>query len=255
MSYSLDLQKELAQRNAVPFALIPGAFMFSDETPAHRFATVVAPILEGEYCAVVPSRDFFDESLATAVLTFVANRASALSIQKPLVLLYGFVYPQYSFDAVAVLNPAAARQFEHENDVLNKRAFVAFPIYHCELSGDESPEVVDSIRHDLLPSLDWKRAPHPKVTMGYRNKRNKAGSRPRLTKLATVLFEVEELYEAEGSWIKLENYAGRRCRVAWSQGHYTAEFPEQQASPHDKAVLIDRIKGFVRHDQDKPSPP
>lgn len=255
MSELLNLAKEFAHRDATPFGNISGAFMYSDETPAHRFATVIAPILNCEYFVVVPSRDFFDESLAIAILTFVANRESTFTIEKTLVLLDGFDCPQCSFDAVAVLSPAAARQFEHENDMLNKRAFVAFPIYRCELSGDESPHVVDLIRHDLLPSLDWKRAPCPKVTIGYRNKRNKAGSRPRLTKLATVLYEVDELNGSEGSWMEIENYAGRRCRVVVSQGRYTVEFPAQDATPVDKSVLIDRIKRFVMHDQDKPGPP
>ena len=91
--------------------------------------------------------------------------------------------------------------------------------------------------------------------MAYRNKRNKAGSRTRLTKLATVLYEVEELHEAEGSWVELENYAGHRCRVAWSQGHYMVEFPDQEATPLDKAALINRIEEFVTHDQDKAGPP
>ncbi|OAI51287.1 hypothetical protein AYO44_05140 [Planctomycetaceae bacterium SCGC AG-212-F19] len=255
MKSSLDLVKELARWNAVPFTFIPGAFILSEETPAHRFTAVVAPIFEGEYCVDLSSRDFFDESLATAVLAFVANRASALSIEKPLVLLDNFTCPPYSFDTVAVLSPAAAKQFEHRNDVLNSCAFVAFPIYRCELSGDESPDLVDSIRHDFLASLDWKRSPCPKVTMAYRNKKNKTGSRPRLTKLATVLFEMEELYEAEGSWVELQNYAGRRCRMEWSEDHCTAEFPGQEAKSLDKAALIDRIRAFLTHDHDKPSPP
>jgi hypothetical protein len=249
MRKSLDLAKELSQWNAVPFAFISGAFIFYRVTPAHRFATVVAPILEGEYCVVLPSRDFFDESLAADVLAFVAKRASVLSIEKPLVLLDHFASSQYSFDVVAVLSPAAAKQFEQENDVLNRRAFVVFPIYRCELSGDESPELVDSIRHDFLPSLDWKRAPCPKVTMAYRNKKNKASSRATLTKLATVLYEVKELYEAEGSWIKLENYAGHRCHLAWSEGHYIVEFPGQEVTLLDKTTLIDRINAFVTQDQ------
>ncbi|MCI0563347.1 MAG: hypothetical protein MN733_33140, partial [Nitrososphaera sp.] len=250
MIASLDLARELSQRNAVPFASIPGAFTFTDETPAHRFANVVAPIFNGEYCVVLSSRDYFDESLAAAVIDFVVKRASSLSAERPLVLLDGFTCPQYSFNAVAVLSPAAANRFEHENDVLNERAFVVFPIYRCELSGDESPELVDSIRHGLLASLDWKRSPCPKVTMAYRNRKNKAGSRPRLTTLDTVLHEVDELYDSEGSWIELHNYAGHRCRIVWSHGQYTVEFPELEATTLDKAALVDSINLFLTHGQE-----
>ena len=113
---SPDLAKELAQRNAVPFNFIKGPVFSPTRHQPTDLQLPNAPILEGEYCVVLPSRDFFDESLATAVLTFVSNQASTVSIRNTLVLLDSFVCPQYTFDAVAVLSLHAAKQFEHEND-------------------------------------------------------------------------------------------------------------------------------------------
>jgi hypothetical protein len=248
MTKTINLAEELSEHDPAPYPDIPGAYIYHDQTPSHQFTTVVAPILEGEYCVVLSSRDCFDEGLATTALTFVLNLYSTLYVRKPLIIIEGFSCQGYSFDSVAILSPSAANQYEHENALLNKRVFVAFPIYRCELAGNESNDLIDLIRHDFLPSLDWKRSPCPKVLMSFHNAKTKVSStgiRPRLTTVQDVLAEIENLFGAEGSWIKLENYRGQRCRIEWTKDIYSADFPDQRAIRVDKAALVERVKRFL----------
>jgi hypothetical protein len=248
MSETINLLGELSDRNPRPYPAIMGACIYHDQTPAHQFTTVVAPIPEGEYFVALPSRDYFDERLATSVLAFVLNRAQTLSVQKTLTIIEGFSCDEYLFDCVAVLNPSAANQYEYESDLLNRNMFVAFPIYRCELSGDESKDLIDLIRHDFLPTLDWKRHPRPKVLMSFQNAKTKIRSteeRPRLATLQNVLSEIGNLFGAERSWIILENYKGQRCRIAWMKDAYNVELPDQETNRANKTALIDLIRRFL----------
>lgn len=245
MLAKLDLSKELSSKNAAPFPRLSGALIYYDETPSHRFTTVIAPILGGDYCVALPSRDSFDETLAAAILSFLVQRESCFSANLPLRLLDNFSCPKYFFNTIAALSPKAARQFEHDNRSLSDRAFVAFPIFRCELSGDESPDLLEEIRHGFLPSLDWSRSPCPKVIMAYHNMKNMASSRPRIAKLSTVIFEVEQLQDAEDSWIELENYQKRRCRIVWANGRYILEFSGNELATNDKSSITKMILAFL----------
>ncbi len=110
MTKSVDLAKELSEQNPIPFSSFLGAYIVKDGTPAHQFTTVLAPILKGEYCLALPSRDFFDETLATTILNFVAKQiTSFLAMTKPLVLLKEFACSPYAFDSIAVLSPTCFR--------------------------------------------------------------------------------------------------------------------------------------------------
>ena len=248
MSIAIDLAKELVHKKPIPFLPVPGSFKYCDKTPAHTFTTFVMPVLAGQYCVALPSRDSIDERLATAILTFIDSRNNLLSIQSNLILLELFNCPGFSFDTIAVLNPASAKQYEHENENMNKRAFVAFPLFRCELSGNESPDLIDLIRHDFLPTLDWNREPCPQISMSFLNTRTKARSkrvRPSLTDMQNVLSEIDNLLDADGSWIKIDNYAGRQCRILSSTHNYVVEFPGQEAKQLDKSTLIKLLSGFL----------
>lgn len=248
----INLAHELAERDPVPFGSIPGAYVYHDQTPAHRFTSVVAPILQEEYCVTLPSRDSFDERFASNALSFVLSHSSGLSVGIPLVILENFDGMEYCFDCIAVLSPLAAKQYEHEHDRLNRKSFVAFPIYRCELSGDESIDLIDLIRHDFLPSLDWKRSPHPKVSMAFQNattKTRSTGTRPGLTRLQNVLKEIEDLSGTNGNWIKLVNYAGRHMQIEWSDGHFIFDTPNQEVLYLDKSTATGVVREFVMRDE------
>jgi hypothetical protein len=244
----LDLAQQLIDRNIAPLHVVAGAFWYHDETPAHHFTTVVAPILESEYCLVLPSRDSFDENLAVSALNFVREHESCLSVETPLVILEGFTSRNGSLDCMAVLSPAAARQYEHEHELLSERSFVAFPIYRCELSGDETAELIDLIRHDFLPSLDWTRSPHPKVLMSFQNAKTGTRSsrtRPGLATMQNVLEEIEDLDGAEDSWILLVNYAAQQVRIEWAGDQFAIDLPGTERLCLGKAKLIPLVRDFL----------
>ena len=248
MASNFDLAHELSEHNPTPFESVPGAYIYHDQTPAHRFTTVVAPIDNGKHCLALASRDFFDQKLAKSVLAFLFNRLNSLSPKNPLRIVEGFTCEGFSFDSVAVLSPSAGNQFEHENESLNKKTHVAFPMFRCELSGNEPPDLVDLIRHDFLPSLDWRRQPCPKILMAFWNPKTKIRStrrKPSLTTLQNALTEIENSVGVEKAWIDLENYRGRLLRIKWTQHCFTAIRSEENAMKLDKDALVKLVIDFV----------
>lgn len=247
----IDLQHELADRAPVPCKVIAGAYIYYDQTPAHEYTTVIAPIVNGDYYLALPSRDFFDEQFATGIFAFVATQSSTLSGAQPLVILEDFAYPGYAFDCIAVLSPFAAKQYEYENETLNQRTFVAFPIYRCELSGNESADLINVIRHDFLSSLDWKRSPIPKILIAFGNKQKKK-KKGRciengfvLTTFENALAVVDHLAESKSDWLSLENYRGQQCRITWNIDHYNIELPDRDTIQCTRSPVIEFIRRFT----------
>jgi hypothetical protein len=253
MSITGELARHLEDLNPEEFASIPNAIQYQDRTPAHRFFTVIVPTSDKRHFVVLPARDFFDEHLATEVLLFALKREDSLSLGQPVRVLEEFVASGYSFDSVAVLSPSCAKQFEHQNEFLNERSFVTFPMYRCELTGDESAELVDLIRHEFLPSLDWKRVVCPKISMSFNNKSTRVKSSQKKVGLATlssVLTEIENLFEAEKSWVRLENFLHQRCEVVWNGERFEVKLDHGSVEFDTKAV-IDFVKKFAMRGLDK----
>lgn len=247
MSKLFDFTGVFSRDKISPFSLIEGSWMLCDKTPSHQFVTIIAPIMDGKYYVALPTRDCFDESLALSILSFVAERQACCTFEKPVALIEGFKCPGYMFDTVAILIPSTAKQFEYEDSQLSNITFVAFPIYRCELSGKETPEMIDEIRHGYLPSLNWRRPPCPLVRMAYRNPKNKTSSRPKLSKISIALAELSEMRDAPGSWVELQNYAGEKCLVTWINGTYSLKITDGDAIGLDIDVLRDRVVGFLMH--------
>jgi hypothetical protein len=250
---SIDIAAELAGRRPAEYQGFPGAYIYHDRTPAHEFTTVMAPLIDHQYFSDLASRDFFDPVLAASVLDFVSGHTSGLTPKRPVTILDKFSPPPgYAFESVAVLSPYAAKQYEYENARLSLRTFVVFPIYRCELSGDESAEEIDMIRHEFLDSLDWRRLPCPKISMAFQNKKTGVRSKRAklgLAKLGDLLAEIDDLHDANGSWIKLQNFIGQICRIQWDKHQYSIMLHEGETLGLDKQRLIYLVMQFVTKGQ------
>jgi hypothetical protein len=251
MATRLDLAEALAGKQPVKFRGAPDSILYKDKTPAHTFTTVASLVPGGQFCVVVPSKDFFDEQLASDVIDVVRQRWEAISDDRNVTVLDRFLSRGYPFNTVFVLGPHAARQFEFENDHLSSIAFVAFPGFRCELSGTESAEEIEFIRSNLLPSLDWRRHPCPKVRLAFRNLRKQNWSKgkiPGLTTLKRVVEEIENLVESSGSWVVVENYAGRRYRIEWEPEQFRVTANSSTVRLVASADVVQLVREFVLRD-------
>lgn len=243
----IDIPNELADQVIIPFPEVTGAFLYQDQTPSHKFTTVIASVNDG-LCMRLTARDHFDRDLATVVLNAVLHKQSIISVAKPIVIIDGLAVPSYTFDSVAVLSPSCANSYRHTSGILNKRTFAVFPIHRCELSGDEPPDLIELIRHDFLPSLDWTRGPCPKILMAFNNTATGSGStdtQPRLAQMKDLMCELEALDGAEESWIILENYKHQRCRIEWKGNEYRVERDMRIENYIDRDTVAGLVKAFL----------
>jgi hypothetical protein len=157
MKKILNLQKELKGEELRPFPIGTGAFLFTTSTPAHEFNSVIVPIHGGNWFLELGSRDWFDEGLAKDFLSWALTNEESLDPVCPIQLIRGFSSPLTDFENIVALNRRAHGLFQAQSSELHERTLVIFPAYECEFNGRESISEIDIIRHDIVPTLDWKR--------------------------------------------------------------------------------------------------
>ena len=220
---------------------------YTDETPAAQFHTFLTP---ADHERILLCATF--KTGGTAWVKSVLNQAKAFiethGAEKPLSLCpcQGLA----PFDAVAVISPAAHKMYKTYDPSLHAATRVVFPVYQCELKGDETPGMIDMIRHDFLPSLEWDRQPHPQIRASYMNASTGVGStvsRPGLAGLARVTSILKQMDGCDSSWLRVQNWLGEErvfkfnqaYHCEWSRDHKTKLASFEDAAAVLKSFCID----------------
>lgn len=120
------------------------------------------------------------------------------------------------FSHAVVLSPEVAQL--HQPGVATRQLFWAFPVYDCEICGDESVAIADARVNGrgCIPHSTWDRKPH--LVLDFRLQ--KAGQKqqakflvydPAKTKLSDVLSLLKK--QPLNSFVELRNYRGQVARV------------------------------------------
>lgn len=226
------------------------AYLFIRQTPAHSFTTAIMPILDQQCVLLLTARDNFDEELAKMVMVFLSKKIDILNLKNTITILDGFYHEGYGFNAVVVLGPDAHHMFQVHNKSLHTCSFEVFPIFRCEFSGDESSELVNEIRHDSVDTLDWKRAPSPKVYIRFNNMKTGGGTigaKWILTKVDSVLLELQGLTDEARSFIEIKNYKEEICRIIVEDDNFLVSFSQfDSESLIPRGQIKSRVECFLR---------
>ena len=224
----LHLDEELRAAGLQPTPLGTRAYRLDDRTPAHSFTTVIAALTGGECCLTMTARDWFDEGLALAILTFVDSAEDRLTLGEVSQIITGFHHDHHGFDAVMLLGPRAHQAFQTRNERLHSLTLEAFPIFRCEFSGNEPAELVDLIRHHFVSTVDWKREASPQLRLRFHNTRTGVRSTGRelgLARPSTLETQLRQLTDAPGSFIEVGNFLGEQCRVTVAGERFVVALP------------------------------
>jgi hypothetical protein len=243
-SRRLDLTAELSRRGLQRADFSENAYWFEVETPAHRFTNVVAVLDRQHYLGLV-ARDSFDPQLAASVVQFVRDRQAEIVPTKPVEILERFHHQGCLFDCVLVVSPQANVLYQADSPALHSRSFEAIPIYRCEFSGDETPELFKLVRSDFVPTLDWRRSPAPRIWMSFRDAASGVRSTGHKSSLATLdeaLYQIHQLPLAEDSWVQIDNYSAERARLSFQSREYVIE----SGAGDTRAVPESEIDGWTK---------
>ncbi|MGW6418138.1 hypothetical protein [Streptomyces sp. NPDC055055] len=213
----MNIEDAVAEiRNAHP---MPGVSMAWQWSPMTRFVFSLAVDPDGGWAYQMNTLDVHDDGLAGAVLEFARkHQLGRGGDARPFVVLSGFSYGDYRFDAVVAASPAVHGYHVGRNEDLNEVVSAVFPAYRCEIRGDEpSAEAEMRFKRMLRPSR-ISRQPVAYLRMRYANPRTLGGSIGNSRGFTTpdvLLRELGLLEGAAGGFVEFENLDGEVWRVEW----------------------------------------
>lgn len=250
----LNLQEELRGSQLHPTSLGSNVYRLEDRTPAHSFITILAALGDGRAYVAMTARDSFDEGMAGAILRHVegaGDEATRIEVSR---ILPGFHHAPYGFDAVLLVSSRVHRLYRTQSYTLHARTLEAFPIFRCEFAGDETPEMINLIRHDSVSTIDWKRAAAPLTYLRFNNTGTgvrSTGKKLGLAKFSQLERIVRELTDEPENFVEVKNYRSETCRITVEGGGYRVNLPEPArqltcAAPEVQAWM----KRFLTHGLD-----
>jgi hypothetical protein len=234
--------------------LFPNALRYEDETPLHKFVSVIGPLSGRSPFILLTARDSFDEGLCKALFLFLESHAACLSPERDVTVIEGFKHNGYVFDSVLVLNGSCHNMYEHVSDELNQQTLAAFPIVRWEFTGPETADEIDDIRHDGPCTIDWNREPSPYVLMRFCNQKTGAGTRGKqlwYTKAPYAENVVLELTEEPGSFVELRNFRGEQIRIEATAESYAIDRGETSLSV-ERSYITRWLDDFLTKGLEKP---
>jgi hypothetical protein len=117
----------------------------------------------------------------------------------------------YLFTHILVVPPQYHSYFKGRLDAERTELFLVFPVYQYEFSGDESVELFYQLRREIVPTLDWNRAPSPKAMVRFDNPKTGGGTigATAIPFRYTVLKEeIRNLDGVESGFVEVTSYRG-----------------------------------------------
>lgn len=207
------LQKLSHLYEVVPLLDLKECFLVSNSTPSHVFHTVIK--FFDDRILALPSRDQFYRDEALELIDEIEASSNIFKIASDLF----FINKRKSLnnpkvDFYCALGSNFHDTFSVKFPDIQKQTIVVFPIYRCEFSGTESPEIFKLMRKEFVPTLDWDRPPFCKATVAFENKSTGVKSSNRgLAKQEFIFKELHAFKGGAGSSMEIENFLGQRVTV------------------------------------------
>lgn len=184
-------------------------------TPSNVFVNYVWPI-NNELLICLPIKGKRKDAAAIKLLESASKQRGAF--------LSGGIYylpcPKLSdccFDRIIALNPAFHDTFLYEATPLHEKTIVIFPVWTCEFTYHETPDLMKLRREEFVSTLDWSRLPSPVVFMRFQNAKagiRSVGDKLGMTRLDDLIKEMSKLpVDDYNSFIEAENYLGQRIMI------------------------------------------
>ena len=225
----------------------PNGIRYENETPQHKFVSVVGPLSNGSPFILLTARDSFDKMLCKSLFLFLDSHSACLSLERGVTIIEKFQHDDYAFDSVLVLNGSYHRSYEHFSNELNQHTLEAFPILRCEFTGSETVDEMEGIRRYGPCTIDWHREPSPYVKMRFHNQKTGASSFGKqlwYTKARNAEDELLELTDEPKSFVEIMNFLGEWVRIVVTAETYTIKGNDSSRSVH-KSHITSWLKEFL----------
>lgn len=190
-----------------------GLVRCSDELPRRTIHTYFKlPATDG-FTPFVVSDDFVDDAFAATVLKTVGDLGvERLTKTKLPTNAYGFTH-------VLSAPRAYHAHLKGRLDAERARATLCVPIFESEFSGSETPETFGLLFGRVVPTSDWRRAPHPKIALRFDNTKTKGGTGDGyvLARFDLVLRETDNLLGVADGFIEILNHRDEVVELLFSQ--------------------------------------
>jgi hypothetical protein len=228
----------------------PGSWFYTAETPAHKFLEIIKPAGVGKRYYALSLQDEYPERLLKSVLDFIANKESEIYGERPIQVLE-FGPSSANFDRIVVLGAQSHNKYKVDCPPLHPTTLVVFPAYKSEFTGKEDLNEIKVLRKDIVPTLDWKRSPSPKILLRFKNTKTGSetiGKKRKLAPERVLMNALATLTDEPGSFVEVENYEGDICNVvARKGGEYVASCRNGRVATivHTKDQLLNWVREFV----------
>ncbi|WP_367871238.1 hypothetical protein [Luteolibacter sp. Populi] len=202
-----------------PVAGLKDWFTYESNTPKYRFSYYVSTEISAGHLVLISLRgDYSEDSLLAFCRSVDEARDEVSKVEIPS-KIHPVTLENSGFDTLMLVPPGFHDAFAVQNELLAKCTMVAFPAFNCEFSANETKASLDVLRRGVVPTLDWNRAPAPRVAMKYSNPRIRGGSAGNHRGLAdrdTARRELCNLPASPGGFVELENFAGDVITVSFT---------------------------------------
>jgi hypothetical protein len=252
MTEEPGLKEKLARLHALTlFSPLERTWTFTAKTSEGPALHVVHFGSADDHLSLLQCREGFDPALAAALLRHVGDVPDDFFDEEPVRTLRDFSFPGRGFDRIVAVGPLAHHQFEAASPELQECTVALFPAYACEFKGDEEASRVRTLRKYFVATLDWTRAPQPRLLMMHRNtvtQSRSPGQKRGLARLEKCFRELETLPEGADSFVEIENIAGEVLRIVRGGEHYDIEWlepprPLQHLKFQDMLAFVRRFLG------------
>jgi hypothetical protein len=185
-----------------------GWYYYEAKTPSNKFIYLIWEVAEMPNQAQIVLRD---QKIDENVHVFMEEVESFTEWNSNLLQKnFGLKLPSNKMNTW-IAAPSSYYLFADDDPVeleAFRNAFLCFPAFDMEFSGEESPPEFRLMRKEFVPTLDWYRSPCPKVKMRYdevTSGMKTIGKKRYLTNIGAVISQIAKL-EAIGSFMELENY-------------------------------------------------
>lgn len=241
----LDVMKELGELERLePVARLEGAWEGSAQRSGSEFRTLFWLASKKEHLFFTKARNSYDPKLAKAIMRFVQEHEAKAIRPNPLVVLEGFKDPRGKFDAIATVSGEVHQMWSLNNERLTASSINVYPIYRCELSGDEGLDDLSQIIPRQLAVSSWNRDPQPVTRVRLGTVKSKAPREFTLTS-ADNLYEAIEGLAKSGSVVEAKNFRGQLLRIESREGALFVTPPEQEERKLAKKAAVKLATSFL----------
>ena len=216
-------------------------FVYSNVTPRFHFNHFVCESSNRNLICLTTVRGEYVPQHVAQFLTFLETFKDKMGDFIGVVLKVSWHGgSEIKMDHAMFLKPEGHSLLKTENSFLHAHTLVAFPIYDCEFSGDESAEEIVLMRKEFVATIDWNRNPQPKVRLRFDNPQTKGGTIGKhlgFSKLETVQREIRNLSGVQKGFIEMENFKGTRIKIISTKDDYYSIY-----NGHEKELCAGSLK-------------